>query len=280
MKVDNRKILIAIIIVALVVFPTIIFTSGALRITLGLLSILFFPGYTLLSVLFPKQGSIGGIERTALSFGLSIAVTPIIGLILNYTPWGITLYSSLITITLFILLTSAIAWYRQRRLPPSERFTVTVNISLPKWGKMGNLDRALSISLVVAVVAALGCLGYVTTIAKPGEQFTEFYILGVDGKAENYPKQVAPGEPVKLIIGIVNHEYAVTSYQVNIRINGIENKEIRTQALANEEKWEEIVSFIPKSSDERQKVEFWLYKNKEAKALLKAPLHLYIDIAE
>ena len=60
----------------------------------------------------------------------------------------------------------------------------------------------------------MGCLGYVTTITKQGEQFTEFYILGVDGKAENYPKQAALGEPVELILGSVNREHVVTSYRV------------------------------------------------------------------
>ena len=85
---------------------------------------------------------------------------------------------------------------------------------------------------------------------------------------------------MELIIGIVNHEYAVTSYRVDIRISGIENKEIRTAALANEEKWEEKVSFVPQSSGEGQKVKFWLYKNGESKPLFKDPLHLYIDIVE
>jgi len=31
---------------------------------------------------------IDGIERVALSFGLSIAIVPLIGLVLNFTPWG------------------------------------------------------------------------------------------------------------------------------------------------------------------------------------------------
>ncbi len=31
------------------------------------------------------------IERIALSFGMSLALVPIVGLILNYTPWGIRL---------------------------------------------------------------------------------------------------------------------------------------------------------------------------------------------
>ena len=31
------------------------------------------------------------IERVALGFGMSLALVPIVGLILNYTPWGIRL---------------------------------------------------------------------------------------------------------------------------------------------------------------------------------------------
>jgi uncharacterized membrane protein len=48
--------------------------------------VLFFPGYTLISALFPRKDSLSGVERLALSFGLSIAVVPLIGLILNYMP--------------------------------------------------------------------------------------------------------------------------------------------------------------------------------------------------
>ncbi|HJJ80031.1 MAG TPA: DUF1616 domain-containing protein, partial [Methanocorpusculum sp.] len=53
--------------------------------------ILFIPGYVLIAALFPEKTSIDGIERFALSVGLSIAVVPLIGLVLNYTPFGIRL---------------------------------------------------------------------------------------------------------------------------------------------------------------------------------------------
>jgi uncharacterized membrane protein len=43
------------------------------------------------------------IERIALSIGMSLALTPIVGLILNYTPWGITLTP--ITLSLLALTT-------------------------------------------------------------------------------------------------------------------------------------------------------------------------------
>ena len=43
-------------------------------------------------------------------------------------------------------------------------------------------------------------------------------------------------EPVELIIGIVNHEYQVLSYRIDIMIDGIENKEIATEELAHQKK--------------------------------------------
>ena len=280
MDIDNRKIVIGIVIITLLLFPAVAFASGALRIALGLLFLLLFPGYILLSALFPKRGSLTGIERIVLSFALSIAVTSLIGLILNYTPWGISLYPILISVTLFILVASTVAWYRQQRLPPAERFSVAVDISLPKWGKMGSLDKVLSISLMVVILVALGCLGYVIAIPKERERFTEFYILSVDGKAENYPKQVTQGETVKLIIGIVNHEHEATRYRVDIKIDGNQVGQTRTKALAHGQKWEEIVSFIPQKSGKRQKVEFWLYKDDNTEPCFKDPLHLYIDVSE
>jgi len=125
MKLNNQNILIAIVVITLLLLPVVVFTTGPLRIVLGCLFLIFFPGYTLLSALFPKRDNLDGIERLALSFGLSIAVVPLIGLILNYTPWGIKLYPVLASISLFIIVTSAVGWYRQQRLPSTDRFSVT-----------------------------------------------------------------------------------------------------------------------------------------------------------
>jgi len=278
MHVSNQKVLIVIIAITLLLFPLVAFTSGVLRIIFGLCLVLFFPGYTLLSALFPRKGDLSNIERVALSFGLSIAIVPLVGLILNYTPWGIRLYPILIAITIFILAAAAIAWQRQRRLPSQERFEVTFTVALPQWAGMSNLDKGLSIGLVVAIMAALGCLGYVIANPKQGEKFTEFYILGPDGKAENYPQQVMVGEEAKVILGIVNHEHQLLSYRVEIKINGVKNKEIGTGILAHEEKWEQVVGFTPEEVEVKQKVEFWLYKDEELQPCFEEPLHLYIDV--
>jgi uncharacterized membrane protein len=65
---------------------------------------MFVPGYALLRVLFPFESPLKSIvERGALSLGMSLAVVAIVGLILNYTPWGIRLVP--VTVSLFVLTT-------------------------------------------------------------------------------------------------------------------------------------------------------------------------------
>ena len=82
------------------------------RVVLGLLLVLFLPGYSLIAALFPRKDDLDGIERIALSFGLSIAVVPLIGLALNYTPFGIRLVPVLAGLSVFTILLAVIAGVR------------------------------------------------------------------------------------------------------------------------------------------------------------------------
>jgi len=73
-----------------------------LRYILGIIFVVFLPGYSLIKLLFPEK-ELENIERTTLSIAMSLALVPITGLILNYTPWGIRttpLTLSLLTLTI------------------------------------------------------------------------------------------------------------------------------------------------------------------------------------
>jgi hypothetical protein len=73
-----------------------------MRYLLGSIFILILPGYSLVKALFPTK-ELDALERIALSIGVSIALVPMVGFILNYTPWGIRLTPitiSLLTLTL------------------------------------------------------------------------------------------------------------------------------------------------------------------------------------
>jgi len=72
------------------------------RYVLGTIFVLFLPGYSLIKALFPEK-ELDNVERTALSLGMSIALVPITGLILNYTPWGIR--TTPVTLSLLALTT-------------------------------------------------------------------------------------------------------------------------------------------------------------------------------
>jgi len=72
------------------------------RYVLGSIFVLFLPGYTFIRALFPEK-ELDNIERVALSMGMSLALVPIIGLILNYTPWGIR--TTPVTLSLLALTT-------------------------------------------------------------------------------------------------------------------------------------------------------------------------------
>jgi len=197
-----------------------VLNESILRILLGVAMVLFVPGYALIAALFPAKGDLDGIERVALSFGLSIAVVPLIGLALNYTPWGIRLDPILASLTVFTLAMTAIAWYRRLLLPAGDRFSVPARAMLGAARlelfdpEASRLDRGLSVVLVVAIVAALATTAYVIAVPKEGEHFTEFYILGPGGKAADYPTDFPAASTQSLMIGVGNHEYREIPYTV------------------------------------------------------------------
>ncbi|WP_297477086.1 DUF1616 domain-containing protein [Thermococcus sp.] len=190
--------------------------DSLLRKVLGLTFVLFFPGYVFVTALFPEKKELDNLERLALSFGLSIAIVPLIGLALNYTPWGIRLIPILISLTVFNVAFGVIAIYR--RASAFDPWIPWITIERLKeeleWERSSRLDRALTVILIVAILVSVGTLGYVVSHPKPGEAFTEFYILGPNGKAEDYPTNLAVGQNGTVIIGIVNHEHRNVTYYV------------------------------------------------------------------
>lgn len=280
-KLRNELIPINLIVLILVLSITFLPDIKLFRIALGLPFLLFLPGYTLLSALFPKKSSLDSIERVALSFGLSIAIVPLIGLILNYTPWGIRLEPVLYSISFFVFATSTVGWWKRKILPEEERFVIEVLIKVEEFWGRNLIDRILSVILILAILGTIGTLIYVVLTPKVGERFTEFYILGLEGKAEGYPKELLIGEEGKVIVGIVNREHELTSYQVEISIDGSAPEVVSRVVLAHDQKWEEVISFKSNKAGDNQKVEFLFYKYKNSQVDQEPlSLHLWINIKE
>ncbi|AFK22118.1 DUF1616 domain-containing protein [Pyrococcus sp. ST04] len=216
-----RKYWDLIIVIALsLILDLVIFIApeSIIRKALGLIFVLFLPGYVFITALFPERKELDNLERLALSFGLSIAIVPLIGLALNYTPWGIRLKPILVSLTVFNVAFSIIAIYR--RANAINPWIPWISIEDLKreleWEKASKLDKALTVILLISIIVSIGVLIYVVTHPKPGEAFTEFYILGPKGKAADYPTKLFVNETGRVIIGIVNHEHRNVTYYVEI----------------------------------------------------------------
>ena len=249
----------------------------ALRIILGGPFVLFFPGYTMVAALFPGRNDLQGLERLGLSLGLNIAILPLMGLVLNYTPWGITLLSTLLSAISFIVGCSAIAYYRRGRLPLEERYALRLELDVAGWRSGGVLDRSLTVALAVSIFVALGTFLFVLAKPEVGERFTEFYVLGPYGDADYYPRRVLQGQLVNPTVGVINREHADMNYRISVEVGGQEVEQVTDIRLAHDEKWEKRLTFALYNPGTDQRINFLLYREG-----LEEPyrsLHLWIDVA-
>jgi uncharacterized membrane protein len=276
-KLGNGLIILNILTIVLILVASFI-PSNIPRLIFGVPFLLFIPGYALMAALFTKKEGMGGIARVALSFILSVALVALIGFILSYTPWGIKLEPVLYTIFGFVLIISFVAWWRQRKLTEQERFSIEINIKLPGLGQSVG-DRTLNIILIITILGAIGVVSYTIIKPKPREAFTEFYILGQEGKAGNYPVDLRVGVKSGVGVGIINHEGEEAIYRVEVLMSGKKLTETGPITMVNGQKWENAVDIIPEEAGDDQKLEFLLYKGNELEPYLE-PIYLWVNVSE
>lgn len=270
-----------------------------LRVVVGLPYVLFVPGYALVAALFPEAGDppaegsdaeavdasdgqgIDGIERVALSFGLSIAIVPLIGLVLNFTPWGIRLVPILLSVTGVTVGLTAVAASRRTQLDEADRFRVPYRAWFASARREllkpdSRSDAALNVILVVSILLAISSVGYAVAVPQQGEAFSELYLLteSESGEliADDYPTEFTQGETQSLIVGIGNQEHATVQYTL---VSQLQRVEIRNNTTIVRERtrlgqttptvpanttWQTQDSITPTMTGERLRLVYLLYK--------------------
>lgn len=271
------------------VFVLVPVLSGSfLRTCLGIFLVLFLPGYALAGALFPAKKDLEGIERVAISFGLNIAIVPILGLSLNYSTWGIREIPVLIEFSVFILLMCAVAYYRRRLLPEAEAFEVSFKKSYLSIKEEilekpePKTDKVFAFTLVLFILASMGSLAYIIGNPKEGEPFTEFYILGSNKTTKDYPTEFLLGEKGTVTVGIINHEYRPVDYTMEVKL---ENRSLplpenqKWIRLGHNMSWEKPITITPPFEGKNMKLEFLLF-NETEKTIPYRNLHLWINVTE
>ena len=253
-------ILVCLCILFVLVEP---FNETPLRIPFSLIILLFLPGYALIAAMFPKMSELSGIERFTLSIGLSIAITVFDGFAISVTPYlfrPTPLILTLSAITLFLLLLTVVT---RALTPEDKRYFVDYQGFIESLRaddeKMSDIERMLFIALIGSIIIASSMLIY-AKLTFEEEEFSALYILGPDGKAEGYQKNLYIGEPSTIAVGVENYEHAATDYTLQVKL-GTGVLETRKITLAHKEKWLEDITFVPDRTGDRLKLEFVLYKD-------------------
>ena len=225
---------------------------------LGVVAVLFAPGYALIALLFPRGNRSGGgvlariegedqrdggtvtlVERLVLAIGLSVCIVPLIGLGFAYTPLGVdpSMFVGVVGVTTVLLVVGAAV---RRLLVPRDRRFDPRDVG----AAVGDLARTrrdgsvalLNVVLIVGLVVAAAGIGLAVVTTERGEQFTEFYIVTEDPEtgadtAGGYPDDGA--DPVR--IGITNQEGETTTYSVVVllqQFEGTTDRSIRETRIA------------------------------------------------
>lgn len=225
----------------------------ALRPLFGLPLLFFFPGYALQAVLFPGRSggvpdwfdrvagaaddrarSIGDrgldrIERLALSFGLSIVVLPLLGLVLAAGGWGLALVPALVAVNLVIAGGTLLATVHRWHLPPQDRYRVPyrpwIDDLHSALSGATRVDAALNLALLLSVLLAVGGLSYALVAPQQGAAYTGVTLLAENEAgtlvASGYPAEYVRGESEQLVVGIENHEHRPVEYTVVVELQRV-----------------------------------------------------------
>ena len=207
--------------------------DGPVRVVPAIAFVLFLPGYLATASLFPKTGDLSGPERLALSLGLSLAIVPLVGLALNFTPWGIRLEP--IVISLDVLAAALLlAIEIERRHLGDIAF-------VPDWPDGRAPSRADVATVALVVLAGVGGFAVVRLTLGPSktQTFTEFAMVGPSGTLKDLPTAVKPGAEVRIRLMVTNHEDGPVGYRIRPTLDGRALPSVDVGTLADGAAWDE-----------------------------------------
>lgn len=213
-------------------------------VALGLPLLFFAPGYALVSFLFPgaaqddgadwwtleeREHGLTGSERVALGFGASVALLPVLSVVIALSPWTIGPETILLSVGGTAVGFAVAGAVRRVRRPPDRRFSVPVRewLADARRGVTGGsvVDALLNVGLAVAVVLAVAAIGYAVASPGPGQSYTSVSLLtqndSGDLVAEGYPQNFSQGESRSLVVAVTNHEGQRTRYSVVVELQRV-----------------------------------------------------------
>ncbi|TMT86910.1 DUF1616 domain-containing protein [Haloterrigena sp. H1] len=238
--------------VATVLLVSINVSSTVARAAVGFPLLFLVPGYVTVSALFPRAApaqqpqaddrqfiqqtqALTDVERVALSFGLSFALLPILGLVIALTPWAFTGPVVVGTVACFALIGVSLATARRLSVPPADRYQIDFGrrfeaARVAIFDATSSFHVVVNVALVCSMVLAMTTVGYALVAPQDGEQYTSLQLLTEDETGElvasGYPSEIDAGDSVPLVVAVENQEGQGMEYTAVVQEQRLEGGEV------------------------------------------------------
>ncbi|GAC1536678.1 MAG: DUF1616 domain-containing protein [Herpetosiphon sp.] len=236
-------------------------TLPLIQIPLGLIAVLFAPGYALTAALFVRRDDIDAVARLSLSLGLSVALLPLFGLLLAALPWGIRSFPMALVLGNAIILACAVGAIRRSRIAPSTALKAST-VFVGGFGWWHTLTHLKLSIYAVLLLCSLLMFGLEAMVLWPGNPLpTEFYILGPTGGVEDYPLQTIATRAVEVQVGIDQHTTGTVHYGIEVRVDQQLLRRLSPITLHDRTSWSGKVQFTLPQIGSDKRISFVLLRD-------------------
>ncbi|WP_339106374.1 DUF1616 domain-containing protein [Haloterrigena salinisoli] len=227
-------------------------SSPLVRAAVGIPLLFLAPGYVTVSALFPRATTARGssvdtripvrqsreltdVERAALSFGISFALLPLLGLAIITSSWALSGSVVAFFVTCFVAVGAAVATVRRLLAPESERYRVGFRSQFAAaraalFDGESTLHAAVNVALVLSMIVAVTAVGYGLVSPQQAEQYTDLQLLTENESGElvasGYPEDLESGDAVPLVVALDNREGEAMNYTVVVQQQRVEDGEV------------------------------------------------------
>ena len=272
--------LVAMVLVNVLLLVFIYLASfEPLRVGLGVLLVMLLPGYGVVSAMFPARGNLDGVERIAVGFGLSLALVPLLGVAIHFSPWGLNLTSIVLMLTVWTFVFIGIALWRRRTVRVAQRFNGDwTSAWLGRATTLRPIDLAVRVVLILLIVGGAGFIAWRVQSGGESSRFTEFYILGATGTIEDYPTTLRVGKEQSYNVGIINREMAPIEYTMRAYIDNTMAGSLGPMVLDDGEDWEGRIVVVPLADGINKRLEIRLFRDNSSD--IYQTVNIFVDVLQ
>jgi uncharacterized membrane protein len=217
-----------LMVVALSLLPD---SNVVARTVVALPLVLVLPGYAIVSAAFAER-TLGTLERSTLTVGVSLLLTVTSGVVLDWTPWGLRAGSWIVLLGGITLVACFVRLARPRRAPTLNGEGATVGArESPASARAPSLWRVRDLTLLTLATAITLAAGWAAMLGAQvqREGFSQLWMLPIDDGAS-------------VRVGMRSEE--LTAADFTIRLVADDTAVLRSDRIRLEpgDQWETIVA--------------------------------------